>query len=299
MLELKHLRSAVPSDGGGADFERISGMRRVDLHVHTAASDGSLSPAEVVRRAAERGLSAIAVTDHDTTAGLAEAVEAGERYGVEVVPGVELSVDHEGEGIHILGYFIDPLSPVLRELLGWVVAERDERNEAIAAAMRSDGVPVTVEALRARHPGAVIGRPHFAEALAERGLADNIRDAFGSFLSRGMKYYRARAYIPMDRAFSAIRAAGGRAVFAHPFQYRYSEHELVALTQKLVGRGLDGVECVYSHYTPEQVEYLKGLAGYYGLCVTGGSDFHGAGKPEIELGGVAVPYELLEGLRAR
>ena len=274
-------------------------MRRVDLHVHTTASDGSLSPAEAVRLASEKGLSAVAVTDHDTTAGVAEAVEAGERYGVEVVPGVELSVDYEGEGVHILGYFIDPAHPVLRELLDWVVAERDARNEAIAAAMRADGVPVTVESLRAGRPGAVVGRPHFAQALTEHGAAASIRDAFDRFLSRGMKYYCARRYIPMDRAFEAIRAAGGKAVFAHPFQYKYTEPELVILTRTLVEKGLSGVECVYSGYTPEQVGYLKELSGFYGLCVTGGSDFHGAGKPEAELGGAAVPYELLEGLKAR
>ena len=274
-------------------------MRRVDLHVHTTASDGSLSPAEAVKRAAEAGLAAIAVTDHDTTAGVAEALEAGARYGVEVVPGVVLSADYRGEGVHILGYFIDPAHPVLRELLDWVVTERDERNEAIAAAMRSDGIPVTVEAIRARHPGAIIGRPHFAEALADHGTAGSIPDAFARFLSRGMKYYRARTYIPMDRAFGAIRAAGGKAVFAHPFQYRYSEPELVALTRLLVEKGLAGVECVYSHYTPEQVQYLKELADYYGLCVTGGSDVHGPGKPDVELGVPAVPYEFLEGLKAR
>ena len=274
-------------------------MRRVDLHVHTTASDGSLNPAEAVRLASEKGLSAVAVTDHDTTAGVPEAVEAGERYGVEVVPGVELSVDYEGEGVHILAYFIDPAHPVLRELLDWVVAERDARNEAIAAAMRSDGVPVTVESLRAGRPGAVVGRPHFAQALTEHGAAASIRDAFDRFLSRSMKYYRARRYIPMDRAFEAIRAAGGKAVFAHPFQYKYSEPELVILTRTLVEKGLSGVECVYSGYTPEQVEYLKELAGFYGLCVTGGSDFHGAGKPEVRLGGAAVPDELLEGLNAR
>ena len=274
-------------------------MNRVDLHVHTTASDGSLSPTEAVRRAAEKGLRAIAVTDHDTTAGVAEALEAGERYGVEVVPGVELSVEYQGEGIHILGYFIDPAHPVLLELLDWVVAERNARNETIAAAMRADGIPVTVEALRAQHPGAIIGRPHFAAALAEHGVAKNIRDAFDRVLDTDLKYYRERAYIPMDRAFSAIRAAGGKAVFAHPFQYKYPEPELVALTRLLVEKGIAGVECVYSRYIPEQVEYLKELAGFYGLCVTGGSDFHGAGKPDIALGGVSVPYELLEGLRAR
>lgn len=274
-------------------------MNYIDLHVHTTASDGDLSPAEAVRYAAEKGLTAIAVTDHDTTAGLAEALAAGERYGVEVVPGVELSADYQGEGIHILGYFIDHTHPVLRELLDWVVAERDARNEAIAAAMRADGVPVTVESLRARHPGAVIGRPHFAQALAEHGAASSIRDAFDRFLDTDLKYYRERTYIPMDRAFEAIRAAGGKAVFAHPFQYKYNEPELVILTRTLVEKGLSGVECVYSGYTPEQVEYLKVLAGFYGLCVTGGSDFHGAGKPDVALGGVPVPYELLEGLKAR
>lgn len=274
-------------------------MRSIDLHIHTTASDGSLTPEEVIRRAAEKGLCAIAVTDHDTTAGVAEAVKAGETYGVEVIPGVELSVDYLGEGVHILGYFIDEKNTTLQELLDWVVEERNTRNDAIAAAIRADGIPVTVEALRARYPGAVIGRPHFAQTLTEHGPANSIRDAFDRFLGRGGKYYRPRTYIPIDRAFAAIHAAGGKAVFAHPFQYHYSEPELVALTRLLVEKGLAGVECVYSRYTPEQVRYLKDLAGYYGLCVTGGSDFHGAGKPDIELGGVAVPYELLEGLKAQ
>lgn len=274
-------------------------MNHIDLHVHTTASDGSLSPTEVVRLAAEKCLAAIAVTDHDTTAGVAEALEAGARYGVEVVPGVELSVDYRGEGIHILGYFIDAAHPVLRELLDWVVAERNARNEAIAAAIRADGIPVTVEALRARHPGAIIGRPHFAEALTEHGVAKSIRDAFDRFLDTDLKYYRERRYIPMDQAFAAIHAAGGKAVFAHPFQYEYSEPELVALTRLLVEKGIVGVECVYSRYTSEQEEYLRELAGFYGLCVTGGSDFHGVGKPDIKLGGLAAPYELLEGLKAR
>lgn len=272
-------------------------MKRVDLHVHTSASDGTLTPAEAAGYAAERGLAAIAVTDHDTCTGVAGAMATGADCGVEVVSGIELSVEYRGLGVHILGYFLDPADPALSALLDWVVSERERRNEAIAAAMRADGIPVTAEGLRERSPGAVIGRPHFAAALIERGLAKDTRDAFDRFLGKGRKYHRPRTYIPMDAAFEAIRAAGGKAVFAHPFQYALPEPELLVLARTLADAGIRGIECIYSGYSAEQVQYLKDLAGYYGLCVTGGSDFHGARKPRIALGGVDVPYELLERLR--
>ena len=280
----------------------IGFMKMIDLHVHTTASDGTLTPTETVERAKALGLAAVAITDHDTHAGVAEAAAAGARYGVEAVPGIELSVHYRGLGIHILGYFIRPGAPALDALLAWVSDERARRNEAIAAALRADGYPVYVEELRdqTKNPGAVIGRPHFAAKLVELGAARDMRDAFGRFLGEGRKYYRERAYIPMDMAFGALRAAGGKAVFAHPYQYALPEPELLALTGTLVKAGIVGVECVYSGYTAEQTEYLKRLAAHYGLCATGGSDFHGAEvKPGVEMGGAAVPYEFLEELKRR
>ena len=273
-------------------------MKRIDLHNHTTASDGTLTPAEAVVHARLLGLDAIAVTDHDTPAGLPEALDAGKAVGVEVIPGIEVSVDWQGRGIHILGYFIDPAAPSLRHLLNWVVAERRRRNEAIAALFREDGIDITLDKLVKSNPDSVIGRPHFAAALVEMGYASDVTDAFRRFLDRGQRYYRKREYIPLRRAFEVIRDAGGKAVFAHPLQYKLPEAELLGLTKTLVDAGAVGMECLYSLYDAEESDYLKGIAARFDLAVTGGSDFHGTRKP-IEMGTPFVPYELLDKLWAR
>ena len=273
-------------------------MKRIDLHVHTTASDGTMTPAEAVAHARFRGLSAVAITDHDTPAGIPEALEAGEAIGVEVIPGIEVSVDYGGRGIHILGYFINPAASSLRQLLHWVVAERRRRNEKIAAAMRADGIAVTLDDLVRSNPDSVIGRPHFAAALVERGWASDVNDAFRRFLNRGQRYYRRREYIPLRQAMDVILDAGGKPVMAHPLQYKLPEDELLTLVRTLTDAGIVGMECLYSQYEADETEYLKGLASRFGLCVTGGSDFHGTRKP-IQIGTPPVPYELLEGLKAR
>lgn len=276
-------------------------MKYIDLHAHTTASDGTLTPRELVAYAAEKGLAAVAITDHDTVEGAARSGELEREYGVEVVPGIEISAEYFGYGIHILGYFIDPASPAMARVLDWVLGERERRNRQIIELMRADGVNVSAAALRERWPGAVIGRPHLAAALVENGLCASVQESFDRFLSEGKKYYRPRTYLPLDTAFECIRAAGGKAVFAHPLQYGMGERALLALTKRLVDAGCVGMECLYSGYTPEQSEYLRGIARRFGLCVTGGSDFHGGRKPHIDLGSgtgeLAVPYELLERLR--
>lgn len=271
--------------------------RFIDLHVHTTVSDGTLSPSGAVLLAKQRGLAAIAVTDHDTAGGLREAVDAGAQQGVEVIPGIEISVDYRGCGVHILGYFIDPHAPALEELLDWVVSERERRNREIASAMAADGLDVSLEKLHEKYPDSIIGRPHFSAELVEAGLVQTVKEGFDRYLSPGGRYYRRREYIPLDAAFDIIARSGGRAVFAHPFQYGFSETELEELLRLLISRGLAGIECIYSGYTPEQTEYLKNLAAKYSLCVTGGSDFHGSGKPHIQMGTPAVSYELLDKLK--
>ena len=272
-------------------------MRRVDLHVHTTASDGTVTPSEAVSHARALGLSAIAVTDHDTAAGVPEALAAGQAEGVEVIPGIEVSVDWRGRGIHILGYFIDPAAPSLQRLLDWVVAERERRNREIAAAMRADGLDVTLESLAADNPGAVLGRPHFAAALVKLGYAESVNDAFRRFLDRGQIYYRRRRYIPLQEGFDVLLSAGAKPVMAHPYQYRLPEPDLLALIGELRDAGAVGMECLYSQYDAAESARLQGLAARFGLLVTGGSDFHGARKP-IEMGTPPVPYALLEALKA-
>lgn len=277
----------------------MSGL--IDLHIHTTASDGSFSPSEAVCHAKKLGLAAIAVTDHDTADGVAEALAAGAEMGVEVVPGIEVSVDYLGYGVHILGYFIDPNAKALEELLDWVVAERERRNGEIAAAMAADGLPVSLELLHEKYPDSIIGRPHFAACLVENGLVKSVKEGFDKYLSPGGRYYRRRQYIPIERAFDVIHRSGGKAVFAHPFQYGFDHSELLELTALLKSLGAVGMECVYSGYTPRQVEYLKGIAASFGMCITGGSDFHGTGKPHIAMGsgtgGMEVPYKLLKELK--
>ena len=274
-------------------------MKRIDLHVHTSASDSTASPAEAVRLAKEAGLSAIAITDHDTVSGYAEAAEAGKKYGVEVVPGIEISTKY-GRAVHILGYYIDPDSDKLAPVLEWVVHDRDERNRKMAELMAADGLPVSYEEMHRRF-GAVIGRPHFAEVLVELGLAKDIRDAFDRYVEKGQKYYLPRNFLSIERSIEIIREAGGVPVLAHPFQYQLDDAGLRELIEHCMESGLQGMECRYSGYSVEQSKYLGRLAEEYGLIKTGGSDFHGDNKKHISIGTgtghLEVPYKYLEKLR--
>ena len=274
-------------------------MRTIDLHVHTGASDSTCSPAEVVRLAAETGLSAIAITDHDTAAGYPAAAEAGAALGVEVVPGIEISTRYFG-AVHILGYFIDPDSPELRPVLDWVVQDRDERNLKMVELMAADGLQVSYDQMRERF-GEVVGRPHFAQILVELGMAKDVPDAFARFVEKGQKYYVGRHFLSIERSVEIIRLAGGVPVLAHPFQYRLDDAKLRELIEHCMESGLQGMECLYTGYSAEQSEYLLALAKEYGLQPTGGSDFHGANKPHIQLGRgtgeLRVPYEYLEKLK--
>ena len=276
-------------------------MKRIDLHIHTTASDGTATPEEVVREASRIGLAAIAITDHDTAAGYERAAAEAEKTGLEVVPGIEISTKYGG-AVHILGYYIDVASPALQEVLDWIVHDRDERNEKMCELMRADGIDITYGEMRERF-GEVIGRPHFAEILIERGLAEDMRDAFERYVEKGRKYYQGRHFLSIERSIELIRAAGGTAVLAHPFQYRLDDAGLRDLIEHCMESGLEGMECRYSGYDAAMSGYLEQLAAEYGLLKTGGSDFHGENKKDIALGdgrgGLNVPYSFLEQLRAR
>lgn len=275
-------------------------MKRIDMHVHTTASDGTCSPAEVVKLAKEKGLAAVAITDHDTISGYEEARKAGEELGIEVVPGIEISTRYLGP-VHILGYYLNTDSPVLNEVSQWLVHDRDRRNRRMAALMRADGLDVDYERMQERF-GAVIGRPHFAKLLVEMGIAESINDAFARFVERGQKYYAARNFLPIERSIRLIREADGVPVLAHPFQYKLADAQLRELIELCIKNGLMGMECRYSGYDEEKVQYLLGLAKEYSLLPTGGSDFHGSVKPHIQLGdgmgNLQVPYRFLIGIKA-
>ena len=271
-------------------------MRELDLHVHTTASDGTCTPRETVRRASELGLRGIAITDHDTVSGHAEALSAGMDYDLEVVPGIEVSTRH-GVEVHILGYYIENLIPLLDN----IVKDRDKRNEQVAALMAADGLPVDYARMKERF-GKTIGRPHFGRILVELGLAESVTDAFERYLGKGQRYFIPRKTIELGPTVEAILLSGGVPVLAHPFQYKKDDGALRELISVCMDHGLKGMECRYSGYDTEQVRYLESLAEEYGLLKTGGSDFHGDNKPNISLGtGMSgeldVPYAWLERLR--
>lgn len=276
-------------------------MDRIDLHIHTTASDGTFTPEEVVREASRIGLAAVAITDHDTAAGYARAAAEGENCGLEVVPGIEISTKFRS-AVHILGYYIDAQSPALGEVLDWMHRDREERNVKLCAMLRESGVDIDIERMHARF-GDLVGRPHFAEIMIENGMARDMNDAFERLLNKNKPFFIPRQFLPIERSIEIIREAGGTAVLAHPFQYRLDDAALRELIEHCMESGLEGMECRYSGYDAAQTAYLEALAAEYGLVRTGGSDFHGAIKGEIRLGegkgGLNVPYAFLEELRSR
>ena len=256
----------------------------IDLHVHTTASDGTDSPEEVVKKAEELGLTAIAITDHDTASGAAAALEICDKYNVEVVAGIEISAEFEGTEVHILGYLIDPHSRALKPVLDWVVNDRNERNRKIVGMLEADGYDISLKGLEEKHPGTVLGRPHIAGWLMEKGYVSSIQQAFDEFLADGKKYFLPRTYLPLDEAVKAIKNAGGVAVAAHLLQYKFNDEKLRDFLRTAKAAGVIGMETTYSLYSQEETRYLENIAEELSLIKTGGSDYHGSRKPNIMLG---------------
>ena len=279
-------------------------MREIDLHVHTNTSDGSETPENAVKLAKELGLRAIAITDHDTAAGVKAAQAAGEKYGLEVVAGMELGCGWYGREIHMLAYDIDPDAQCLKATLDWIVSDREERNRRMAEMMSADGIKVDADELKIKHPGAIIGRPHFALCLIEQGYANSVSEAFHKYLDPGRKYYIRRNFLSIEEAAGMIVKAGGKPVIAHPGQYKLTDERMTELMQRGRDAGVVGLECYYSGYDDGQVAEYLSLAEKYGFTPTGGSDWHGKHKTNIFLGSgkngeLNIPYEILENLRKR
>ena len=276
-------------------------MSLIDLHVHSTASDGTLSPAAVVEEAAAAGLSAIALTDHDTVDGVGEARSAAGRFSIEVIPGAELSALWHGKEIHILGLFLDADSPVLRQELACMRRKREARNDEILRRLSAAGFPMTREELQAGHPDTVITRAHFAREMAEKGYVASMKEAFNRYLIPGGPYCPKKEQLQPEKAVELILEAGGFAALAHPLQYRYSSQELEELTAFLAGLGMGGLEVYHSSNNSWESRKLKELADRHQLLPTGGSDFHGSNKPDIRLGcgrgNLRVSSLLLEDIR--
>ncbi|MGI6203273.1 MAG: PHP domain-containing protein [Eubacteriales bacterium] len=273
----------------------------IDLHTHSTASDGTLSPAELVAHAYAKGISAIALTDHDTVAGIPAAVAAASRIGgFELIPGIELSVESKGE-THVLGYFIDVSNRILNDALEEIRRVRILRGYKTAENLTAAGMPVTVEEALEFSGGGAIARIHFAKLLVKKGYCKTVAEAMRDWLSPGKPGHCSQQAITAEQAVEIIRAAGGDAYVAHLHTTGMEGSELYDFLRRLKSVGLAGIECFYTEYTEEMTrEYIE-LAGSLGLKRSGGTDFHGNNKPHIEIGighgGMKIGEEVLAKMR--
>ena len=274
----------------------------IDLHTHSNFSDGTMTPTELVALARHKKISALALTDHDTMAGTAEAVLAGAEMGVEIVPGIEVSVLYGQVEYHILGYWADPHNSELAVALARLQGARAERNIKILDKLNALGIPVTAEELQLVSEQGQTGRPHIARILVRRGVVRTMSQAFEQFLKKGEAAYVSRFAYSAAEAVSLIRQAGGLAVLAHPAQNDPELVRLPAVLADLVPAGLDGIELYYPTHSHKVKKKLRVLAGEHDLLLTGGSDYHGEVRPGTSLAGggnVFVPLELLEKMKWR
>jgi len=272
----------------------------IDLHTHSTASDGSMKPQELVRHAKRCGLAAIAITDHDTIDGIEEAVKEGLCLGVEVIPGLEISVDFNPE-MHILGYFPGEAYLKIKNTLVSLKRNRDERNPKIINRLNELGFDISMEEVEKEAHGAITGRVHIAKVLADKGYVANVEEAFKKLLLSGRPAYFKKEKLTPGQGIREIICAGGAAVLAHPIYLHKDIEELDGIVYELKTAGLTGIEAYYVDNTPEETRDLLNLAGKHKLLVTGGSDFHGRFKPDIEIGigrgNLNIPYGLLENLK--
>ncbi len=268
-------------------------MLRADLHTHTTASDGRLSPPGLVEKAHLRGLAVLSITDHDTLAAYPTATLAAERYGIDLLPGVELSANVGGADVHLLGYGFDLGDAGLRDHLARYRAERHERAEEIVGRLRALGHPVELERVLALTQGGTVGRPHIARALVEAGHAETVQGAFARYIGDGAPAFVPKGKATAEELVALVHAAGGVCVLAHPgswVQVRFAE--------RLAAAGLDGIETVHPAHDDDLREHWRAVARRLGLLETGGSDYHGFNPRDDErFGQYTVPVERAVALR--
>ena len=285
-------------------------MDFIDLHVHSNASDGTLSPAEITMLATEKQLFAFALTDHDTVDGIAQVYETLDTLSSkncdlipQFIPGIELSCYYQNRELHILGFFIDYQNTDFLNALEDLKIKRENRNLEMVALFRKDGIDMTMEKLKAGNPNSVITRAHFARALMEEGICKTKDQAFKQYLGVKCPYYLPKPKITPEHAMGLIKKANGLAVLAHPYLYKLGHAKIEELICFLIPLGLDGIEAYHSSNYPYESDKLRSLALKYNLVITGGSDFHGTNKPDIEIGigrgGLRIHKKLLENLRQK
>lgn len=273
----------------------------VDLHTHTTESDGSFTPEELILEAKRVGLSAIALTDHDSVSGIKKAAPLATELGIELIPGIELSTDYNGTEVHVVGLYVDIENEYFLAKLKEFRESRDSRNVIIVENLQKEGFAITMEELVAENPDCVITRANIARFLYEHGMIPTIQTAFEKYIGDKCKCYVNRFKItPMD-AVRLIKEAGGTAILAHPLLYHMSNATLQKLIDEMKTAGLDGIESIYCTYTPSEEREMKKLAAENNLLISGGSDFHGTTKPKLNLGTgygkLYIPYDILETIK--
>ncbi len=282
----------------------------IDLHAHTNKSDGTLTPTQLVDYACTKGLTALALTDHDTVAGVEEALNHAEELRAqgsvkvpEIIPGIELSTEWNGGDVHVVGLFVDIHSELMHKHLQFFIESRDRRNKALTAKLASVGIGISYEGLLSLYPGRVLTRAHFAKYLVEYGYVRSAKEAFERYIGPGCPCYVPREKVTPMQAVEALLAAGAVPVLAHPLTYRLPDAELKSLIAEMKKAGLVGIETYYCTHTPDDTAYVKALAKEYNLLLSGGSDYHGENKPGLDLGTgygeLCVPDEVLEPLRSK
>lgn len=274
----------------------------LDLHIHSTYSDGTLTPTELVRLAKDKGLTGVAITDHDTCEGVDEALAAGKYCDLDVIPGLEMSAVHGDSHLHLLGYCIDHHNPELTRELMAIQEARRNRNGRIVQLLQEQGIEITLAEVESCSAVGQTGRPHIARVLQNKGVVTSIDQAFAIYLGRGGKSYVPRKVLAAEDAIRLINAAGGVPVLAHPTTIDNSLRKIPQLVEQLLGFGLAGIEAYYPVHSTRNQKQLSMLAARYGLVVTGGSDYHGEIRPGTMLAGganVCVPHRLLAELKKR
>lgn len=276
-------------------------MNNVDLHTHSLYSDGTFTPDQIVKYANEKGLRAIALTDHDTLSGINEAKTAGEKYGVEIIPGIEVSTEYDETEIHIVGLFVNEnaeFNNALKELR----ESREKRNiQMVEKLNRETDIKIKYEDVLKRAECGIVTRAHIAREIIDKGYASSNNEVFEKYIGKGKPGYVKRSVMDWRDTLKYIICSGGLPVLAHPLLYKISSKYLEKIIEELAEKGLAAVEAYYSTHSTAEVKYVKGLCAKYGLKISGGSDFHGSNKPKIDLGtgygNLCVPYSVLEGLK--
>lgn len=275
----------------------------VDLHVHSAKSDGSLSPSDLVSYAIKKGLTAFALTDHDTVDGIEEALNAAKGTDITVIPGIELSTEYEGKDIHIVGLMIEKEEPAFRNKIQEFVHSRELRNQKMCQKLTEAGMPLAYEELLKEFPNAVITRAHYAQILLKKGYTKSLKEAFERYIGDHSPCFIPREKVTPEDGVKLILSAKGIPVLAHPIQYGMGDMRLQLLIDRMKEAGLQALEAIYCTHSPSEEAQMKALAKKNGLLISGGSDFHGNAKPNLEIGtgygSLYIPKEVLDDLIQR